>query len=278
MIERKRLNILNLTEDLGAFTDAPDFVDEGFVDFHTVPLVAKGKVLGVLETFRRSSFTADAEWVNFLETLAGQAAIAIENIRLFEDLQKANDGLVVGYEAAIEGWSRALDLRDKETEGHSLRVTDLTLRLARAMGMSEKDLGHVRHGALLHDIGKMGVPDNILLKPGNLTDDEWALMKQHPEFAKQMLSPITYLEEVVDIPYAHHEKWDGSGYPRGLAGQQIPLSARIFAVADVFDALTSNRPYRDAWPVPKTLDYIREQSGKHFDPEVVKAFLQLGLT
>jgi PAS domain S-box-containing protein/putative nucleotidyltransferase with HDIG domain len=275
VLERRRVNIPNLNQDLSAFAEATDFADESFVDFHTVPLVAKGKVLGVLETFRRSSFTPDDEWVHFLETLAGQAAIAIENIKLFEDLQRANDGLVVGYEAAIEGWSRALDLRDKETEGHSQRVTDLTLRLSRAFGIPEAGIARVRHGALLHDIGKMGVPDSILLKPAKLSDEEWKVMKQHPDFAVQMLSPIEYLAEVIDIPFSHHEKWDGSGYPRGLSGTQIPLAARIFAIADVFDALTSDRPYRDAWSVEKALDYIREQSGKHFDPDVVNAFLDM---
>jgi HD-GYP domain-containing protein (c-di-GMP phosphodiesterase class II) len=143
------------------------------------------------------------------------------------------------------------------------------------MGMKDAELAHVRHGALLHDIGKMGVPDNILLKPGKLTDEEWLVMKQHPELARRMLSPIAYLKNAMDIPYAHHEKWDGSGYPRGLAGANIPQMARIFAVADVYDALTSDRPYREGWPKQKALDYIKDQSEKHFDPEVVKVFLEI---
>jgi putative nucleotidyltransferase with HDIG domain len=182
------------------------------------------------------------------------------------------------YDTTIEGWSRVLDLRDKETEGHSRRVTELTLGLARAMGMSEDELVHVRRGALLHDIGKMGVPDAILLKPGPLDDEEWAIMCRHPVYAYQMLLPIAYLQEALDIPYCHHEKWDGSGYPRGLMGEQIPLAARIFAVVDVWDAMRSDRPYRTGWSAAETREHIRALAGTHFDPEVVRIFLELSDT
>jgi HD-GYP domain-containing protein (c-di-GMP phosphodiesterase class II) len=190
-------------------------------------------------------------------------------------LQRANLELIAAYEATIEGWSRALDLRDKETEGHTLRCTQITLDLARAMGVSEGELVHVRRGALLHDIGKLGVPDSILLKPGPLTDEEWVVMRKHPVFAYDMLLPITYLRPALDIPYGHHEKWDGTGYPQGLQGKRIPRAARIFAVVDVWDAFISDRPYRPAWPKEKARAYVQEQAGKHFDPKVVDAFLAI---
>ncbi|HEX4834797.1 MAG TPA: HD domain-containing phosphohydrolase [bacterium] len=179
------------------------------------------------------------------------------------------------YDVTLEGLSRALDLRDKETEGHSQRVTELAVRLARAMGVPKKDVTQIRWGALLHDIGKMGIPDAILLKPARLTDDEWEIMRRHPVYAYQLLSPMPYLRPLLDIPYCHHEKWDGTGYPRGLKGEDIPLTARIFAVADVWDALRSDRPYRPAWTAHKAREYIRDQAGKHFDPMVVEIFLRL---
>jgi putative nucleotidyltransferase with HDIG domain len=182
---------------------------------------------------------------------------------------------LVTYDVTLEGLSRALDLRDKETEGHSQRVTTLAVRLADAMGVPKKELAYIRWGALLHDIGKMGIPDAILLKPARLTEEEWAIMRRHPVYAYELLSPIPYLRLLLDIPYCHHEKWDGTGYPRGLKGEAIPLTARIFAVADVWDALRSDRPYRPAWPAQKAREYIREQSGTHFDPQVVEAFLRL---
>jgi putative nucleotidyltransferase with HDIG domain len=194
---------------------------------------------------------------------------------LFNDLQQSNFELTLAYDATIAGWSRAMDLRDKETEGHTQRVTDLTLKLARAMNISEAQLTHIRQGALLHDIGKMGVPDNILLKADTLTDEEWEKMRKHPDFAYEMLSSIRYLQPALDIPYCHHEKWDGSGYPRGLKGAEIPIAARIFAVADVWDAITSDRPYRNSWSKEAALEYIKEQSGKYFDPQVVEWFLEL---
>jgi len=183
--------------------------------------------------------------------------------------------LRLAYDATIEGWSHALDLRDKETEGHTQRVTEQALRLARAMRLSQEELDQIRRGALLHDIGKMGVPDAILHKPDALTKDEWGIMHKHPVYAYEMLSSIDFLRAALDIPYCHHEKWDGSGYPRGLAGEEIPLAARIFAVVDVWDALRSNRPYRSNWPDEKVRDHIRDERGKHFDPQIVEQFLTL---
>ena len=248
---------------------------EGFFAYAGVPLIAKGEIKGVLEVYHRLLHSPEPEWLNLLDTLAGQAAIAIDNAQLFNDLQKSNFDLTMAYDATIAGWSRAMDLRDKETEGHTQRVTDLTLKLARAMNISESQLMHIRRGALLHDIGKMGVPDNILLKTDELTDEEWEKMRKHTDFAYEMLSSIRYLQPALDIPYCHHEKWDGTGYPRGLKGQEIPIAARIFAVADVWDAITSDRPYRKSWSREEALRHIHEQSGKYFDPQVVEAFLGL---
>jgi len=188
------------------------------------------------------------------------------------NLEQAHLQLLAAYDATIEGWSRAMDLRDKETEGHTQRVTVLSENLAKLAGIKEEELIFVRRGALLHDIGKLGVPDAILLKADKLTDEEWDIMRKHPQYAYDMIYPIEYLRPALDIPFCHHEKWDGSGYPRGLKGEEIPLAARIFAIVDVWDALTSDRPYRPAWNKEKTLKHINEQSGKHFDPHIVELF------
>lgn len=192
-----------------------------------------------------------------------------------KNLEEAHKQLLFAYDETIQGWSRAMDLRDRETEGHSQRVTDLTIQLAQMFGIHKEQLVHIRRGALLHDMGKLGIPDSILLKPGKLDDAEWDSMRQHPQLAYDMLYPIEYLRPALDIPFCHHEKWDGTGYPRGLKADEIPLVARIFAVVDVWDALSSDRPYRQAWEKEKALEYIQEQSGKHFDPLVVKRFLEI---
>ncbi len=189
--------------------------------------------------------------------------------------QQSSQELIMAYDATITGWSYAMDLRDRETKGHTQRVTELTLQLAELLGVRSDEMVHIRRGALLHDIGKLGVPDQILLKPGQLTEDEWIVMRQHPSYAYDMLMPIAYLRKAVDIPHYHHEKWDGSGYPHGLKGEQIPLSARLFAVVDVWDALRSDRPYRAKWSADQARKYIIEQSGIHFDPQVVDIFLEL---
>jgi len=274
-LERRPVWIPNLAQFDGDFTRGQALASEGFVAYYTLPLIAKGEVKGVLDVFHRAALNPTLEWLDFLQTLAGQAAIAIDNTAMFNSLQRSNIELSLAYDATIEGWSRALDLRDKETEGHTQRVTALTERLARRMGLGEVELMHLRRGALLHDIGKMGIPDRILLKPGPLDEDEWVIMRQHPVYAYELLMPIAYLRPALDIPYCHHEKWDGTGYPRQLIGEAIPLSARVFAVADVWDALNSDRPYRPAWPAARTLEFIRSQSGRHFDPQVVTAFLEL---
>ncbi len=248
---------------------------EGFVNYVGMPLIAKGMLIGILEIYHRTSLPMNAYWLDLLKALAGQAALAIDNTELFMRLQESNTQLVMAYDATIEGWSRALDLRDKETEGHTRRVTELTLELARSMQIPESELIHIRRGALLHDIGKMGVPDPILLKTGKLTGEEWQIMRRHPQYAFDLLSPIRYLQQSLDIPYSHHEHWDGNGYPRGLKGELIPLAARLFAIVDVWDALRSDRPYRPAWPEEQVIEYIKGLSGKQFDPRVVDAFLNM---
>jgi len=272
-LERRIIRVADLAQCDPPFVRMPLLAGEGLVSYAAAPLIAKGQVLGVLEAFHRTAFDHGDEWLNFFETIAHQAAIAIDNARLFEGLQRSNTELSLAYNDTIEGWSRALDLRDRETEGHTKRVTEMTVRLARAAGISEEELTHVRRGALLHDIGKMGIPDEVLHKHGPLNDEEWVMMKKHPQYAYDMLRPIAYLIPALDIPYCHHEKWDGTGYPRGLKGERIPLAARLFAVVDVWDALRSDRPYRQGWPEDKVLEYIRLQAGKHFDPRAVELFL-----
>jgi len=272
VLERRITGLSRLSEAVGQFVNAPLLAEEGFVSYWAAPLLAGGQVRGVLELFHRTPMELAGERLEFLETLAGQGAIAIDHAALYSDVQRSNVELAAAYDKTIEGWSRALDLRDKETEGHSQRVTEITERLGRAMGLAGAELLHIRRGALLHDIGKMGIPDAILLKPGALSEQEWVIMKRHPVYAFELLSPISYLKSALDIPYAHHEKWNGSGYPRGLQGEQIPLSARLFAVADIFDALTSERPYRPAWSREKATRHIESLSGPHLDPRVVKLF------
>ncbi len=274
-LERERMVLNEPDTVLEAFAASPRLREEGFRSYAAVPLVSKGKLQGVLELFHHEPLRLDDDWLDFFTALSLQAAVAIDDSRLFTDLQRSNTELRLAYDTTIEGWARALDLRDEETEGHSRRVTDLTVQLAESMGVDEDQLVHIRRGALLHDIGKMGVPDSILLKPGKLTTEEWSIMQRHTVYALDLLMPIEFLRPALDIPYYHHEKWDGTGYPQGLKGEEIPVAARIFAVIDVFDALTSDRVYRKAWGKDRAVEYIRAQSGEHFDPDVVEAFLRL---
>ena len=190
-------------------------------------------------------------------------------------LHAAHNDLQEAYDRTIEGWVRALDLRDRETEGHTQRVTELTIIVAVALGFSAEELVHIRRGALLHDMGKMAIPDEILQKPGPLNEIEWERMRQHPRYAYEMLSPIAYLRPALDIPYCHHERWDASGYPRGLKGEEIPLVARLFSIIDVWDALCSDRPYRKKMPHREVIRYLREKSGQLFDPKLVDVFLSI---
>jgi putative nucleotidyltransferase with HDIG domain len=240
------------------------------------PLKLKNELIGVIYVDNRArSGIFQVQDQNLIKAFSDQAAVAIDNARLFDDLQDKNRELEEAYQATLEGWVSALDMRDKETEGHTQRVTVLTQRLAKTMGVEGEQLVHITRGALLHDIGKMAIPDSILLKPGPLTDEERELIKQHPIYAYDMLKRIDFLLPAIDIPYCHHEKWDGSGYPRGLKGEEIPFAARIFPVVDVWDALTSNRPYREGLPQDEVRARIQADSGRHFDPHVVDVFLQM---
>ncbi|HPH95703.1 MAG TPA: HD domain-containing phosphohydrolase [Anaerolineaceae bacterium] len=274
-LERQMVIVENVTDLPESMRQALDLDFEDPFTYIGVPLVTKDRLEGVMEIFTRTVLAADQEWFDFLNALAGQAAIAIENATLFLRLQETNRELSLAYDSTLEGLVRALELRDGETEGHARRVSEMTVNLARFMNVPEAQIVHIRRGALLHDIGKIGVPDHILHKGGDLAGEEWQVMRQHPAFAYQMLSPIDYLRPALDIPYFHHEHWDGSGYPMGLAGEQIPFAARLFAVVDVWDALRSCRPYRDSWSLEKARQYIREKSGIQFDPRIVDAFLKL---
>lgn len=247
------------------------------------PLKIKDRLIGVIYVDNRAHAGIFQEReLGLITAFADQAAVAIDNARLFENLEKtnlkleaANIELKIAYEATLLGWVHALDMRDKETEGHTQRVTTLTERLAQLMGVGDDELVHIRRGALLHDIGKMAIPDSILLKPGPLTDDERELIQQHPVYAYKMLNNIEFLRPAIDIPHYHHEKWDGTGYPEGLSGENIPFPARVFPVIDVWDALTSDRPYRKGLPPDEVRERIKAGAGKHFDPNVVDAFMQM---
>lgn len=274
-LERRMVIVRDLQEERDGLRRSPQIAREGFASYVGVPLVAKGQLKGVLEIFHRSKLGLEPDWMEFLDQLASQAALAIGNATQFDELQRTNLSLTLAYDATLEGWSQAVDLRDPEIGGHTRRVTELTLQVAQALGIEPDKLEHVRRGALLHDVGTMGISDSILLKPGPLTNEEWAAMRKHPVYAYELLAPIDFLRPVLDIPYCHHEKWDGSGYPQGLQGEQIPLPARAFAIVDVWDALTSNRPYRPAWNREEAWDHIRGQSGSHFDPRVVEEFMRL---
>ncbi len=274
-LERSPLYVPHLQTDQTEFARSALFRQESFVTYWGVPLIAKGRVLGVLELFHRFLFTPDAELQNFVVTAAGQAAIAVENARMFSQLQRSSIELGLAYDAAIEGLSRALDLRDKETREHTTRVADLTVNLATRLGVEQSALVHIHRGAVLHDIGKLAIPDQILFKPGPLAREEWEIMRRHPDLAVELLSPVSYLEPALEIPHWHHEKWDGTGYPDGLDREDIPLAARLFALADVYDALLSERPYRSAWPREEAVHYMESEAGRHFDPRLLPEFLDL---
>ena len=276
-LERKPLSIPYMTEPPIGFVRAKMLAAENFRAYIAMPLISKGQVKGVLEVYHRDGLTFDRDWMDFLTMLSSQAAIAIDNMSLFDRLQRTNIDLSLAYDTTLEGWSRALELRDQETQGHTNRVVELTMRLAHEMGLSDQEMVQLRRGALLHDIGKMGIPDNILLKPGKLVEYEWEIMRQHPTYAYELLAPINYLRPALEIPYCHHEHWDGSGYPRGLQGEQIPLAARIFTVIDIWDALRSERPYRGAWEESAVRSYLHDQAGKIFDPHIVEVFLNMEL-
>ena len=274
-LERELIRIPDLRDSEEGSRRAELLAEEEFVTYYAMPLVARGELKGVLEIFNRSALSPDQDWLDFLSDVAAQAAIAIDNADLIASLQRHNTGLTFAYESTLEQLSYALDLREQLSHGHSQRLAEWTLQLGEAMGMEGPDLINDRRGALVHDFGKIGVPESILLKPGPLNDEEWELMQKHPRYAYLMLSEIPYLRAAVDIPYCHHEKWDGSGYPRGLKGKEIPLAARVFSVVEAWDVLGCDRPYREAWPNMKIREHLKSQSGIDFDPEIVEKFLEL---
>ncbi len=249
--------------------------EEEFTAYYAAPMIAHGQVRGVLEVFRRSIAEPDPDWPDLMESLALQGAIAIDNTESFQNMQRIHSELAMACDSTIEGWSRAVDLRAQEAEGHGLRVSELSVRTAEKMGIPPDQILSLRRGALLHDIGKLGIPDRILWKPEALTEEEWQVMRQHPKYAEHLLEPIEFLRSALDIPKFHHERWDGGGYPYGLAGSNIPLAARIFSVVDVWDSMQARRPFREARSEPEAVEYLRQSSGQQFDPEVVNSFLQI---
>ncbi len=272
-MERRMIHVPDLSA-AGAEINCTELMKaEGFIAYYAAPLIAKGQIQGVLEIFHRSRLAPDAEWLDFVGTLAGQAAIAVDNATLFDGLQRSNFDIALAYDATIEGWSRSLDLREHAPRGRTPRVMQMTLRLAQAMGMSNADLVHVRRGAQLHDLGKLGIPDSVLLKREPLTAEEEEIMRRHPVLAHELLSSIAYLRPAIDIPYCHHENWDGTGYPRGIQGDQIPVAARCFAVAELWDELRTDQPGRAALTIDQAREHLRAQAGTRLDPRAVEVFL-----
>jgi PAS domain S-box-containing protein len=274
-LERTVVSIFDLAAIQGTLRHPERIAGEDFVSMSAVPLVAKGQVKGVLELYYRRPVEPDADWINFLEILARQAAVAVEDASLFNDMQRSFTELAVGYDAAIEGWARVLQMRHREPEELSQTLATLTLETARRLGITEAEMAHVYRGVLLHDIGKLSIPDTILFKPGPLTSEEWDMVRYHPAYAYDFLQSIAYLRPAINIPYCQHERWDGSGYPRGLTGRDIPLEARVFSVVNVWTVLQYERPYRQPWNRERATAYVLEQAGREFDPAVVEAFRQL---
>ena len=242
------------------------------------PMISHKTVFGILELLSGALCRFNRADTDLLLSIGSTAALVLQNNAFKEDLDFANRTLAKTYENTIESWRRALELRDKMSAGHASRAAEMAVRLGAYLGVDRRELVFLRFGAVLHDIGKIGIPDSVLLKAGPLEASEMSLMRKHPQFAFEMLSSLPNFAPVLEIPYYHHERWDGSGYPTGLEGEQIPLAARIFAVADVWDALCSDRPYRSAWTEERALTYIREESGRHFDPRIVEAFVALMVT
>jgi PAS domain S-box-containing protein len=274
-LERRTINVPDLGIQPADSVLSHNLLGEKFANYYAVPVIAKGQVKGVLEIYHRSLLQPDDDWLDFLSTMANQAAVAIDSANLYMDLQRTNAELSLAYDAAIESWAQVLELSNRENGAHAYRVVELTIKLARSMGIAEQELIHFRRGALLHDVGKLGIPESILNKPGPLDEVEWKVMQSHPQLAYDLLSTVKYLTPALDIPHYHHERWDGSGYPDNLREEQIPFPARLFAVVDVYDALTSIRSYRPAWSRQVAITHIQQASGTLFDPTVVKAFMQV---
>jgi HD-GYP domain-containing protein (c-di-GMP phosphodiesterase class II) len=274
-LERQTVFLAGTRLDDPVVQSHPLMKSEGFAVYYATPLIIHGQVKGVLEVFRRSPRKLDLDWTDLFESLALQGAIAVDNYESSEKLQRTHSELALACDSTIEGWCRAVDLRAQEAEGHSFRVADFAVRLAEKMDIAQEQMVTIRRGSLLHDIGMIGIPDRILWKTDNLTEDEWKEMQEHPKLAEGLLSPIEFLRPSMDIPRYHHERWDGQGYPYHLSGRDIPPAARLFSVVDVWDSLQSRRPFRSPWTRTEASQYIREVSGSQFEPEAVSAFLDL---
>jgi HD-GYP domain-containing protein (c-di-GMP phosphodiesterase class II) len=241
----------------------------------SVSLVGRQQHLGQLLVVGQEHAVREDSWRSHFETVAGQLTIALEHVMILDRFKQTNDQLVQAQNNLLAGWARALEYKDRETQGHSDRVTDLTRKLGEKLEISAGDIDIMVQGAVLHDIGKMAIPDSILHKNGPLSPQEWAVMKQHPLYAQEFLKEVNFLEDAMIIPLYHHERWDGSGYPFGMAGKNIPLAARIFAIIDRWDALTHDRPYRKAWTADVTITHLRSIAGTEIDPELVELFIQV---
>jgi HD-GYP domain-containing protein (c-di-GMP phosphodiesterase class II) len=248
---------------------------EGFKGYMAMPVMASEKVKGVIELMDEDAIALHPDEMQYLRIACNLGGMTISKAENRIAIENAKFDLEKAYGETLEAWVRAMELRDKYTAGHNQRVTEMSLRLAAKLGISNEMLLHITRGALLHDIGKLAISDKILLKTGPLDDKERKIIRQHPKFAYQLLKPIKYLEHAIDIPYCHHEMWNGEGYPQGLKEEEIPLNARIFSVVDVWDALITDRPYREAWPKEEALDYIEAKSGIEFDPMIVDAFIEI---
>jgi response regulator RpfG family c-di-GMP phosphodiesterase/putative methionine-R-sulfoxide reductase with GAF domain len=271
---RKMVQISDL-QALEADVLPPALKSEGFVSYVGVPLLAKSKVNGVLEIYNRTGIQQEREWFDFLEAFAHQASIAINNAKLFDDLQRLNVEISLSYDNTIESWARTLEIRDPSSSGHAQRVMNMCVSMASTLGLDADSISQIRRGALLHDIGMLGLPETILFKPGELTTAEWEVVRQHPKIAFDLLAPLANWRQAVDISYCHHERWDGSGYPQGLKNQSIPLAARICSLVDVFDTLLMERSFRPAWNKAQATQYIRDGAGSQFDPDLVRIFLAM---
>jgi response regulator RpfG family c-di-GMP phosphodiesterase len=273
--EKGIIYLRNFTVNIGELMKSPEFLAEGFASYHAIPMYVEERLLGVIELFRRSDFDPDQEWYDYLQNLADQTAIALENFEVIIELKQSQQDILHAYDETLEGWVHGLDIRVHESNGHTRRVTEQSLSLATVVGLPEDQLQNIRRGSLLHDIGNAGVPDRVLLKPDVLTEEERNLVRQHPNIAREMLYPISYLRPALDIPYCHHEWWDGSGYPRGIRGDAIPMAARIFTIVDVWDSLLSNRPYRPAWSRGQVIKYMHAMTGIQFDPGLMDIFWKM---
>lgn len=273
LLDRKNAMIPDLTHEKTALFVNRRFHDDNFQAYFAAPLIVKGEPQGVLELFFKKYFYPDEDWVSFFNILSAQAALAYDTCRTFKELQKIKHNLSDSYQSALSTLTRSLELVEVESPGHAQRVASATLNLAKKLGVQKDALANIERGALLHDIGKIGILDEILLKKGDLNKAEWAQIKRHPEIAFELLSGVRLLRDALEIPYCHHENWDGSGYPRGLKGDEIPVAARIFAVIDSFDAIQSDRPYRKGKSREEAINFLINQKGKRFDPVIVDKYL-----